>query len=91
MSKTENFFQELLALSTALSATLTAQLSFDPKQLKYCSTYNLAEGVDENNRKRDIYHLVRKIVKYSLIGCLGRLCFCINKLSLDSHFPETII
>ncbi len=51
------FFQELLALSTALSATLTAQLAFDPKHLKYCSTYNLAEGVDENNKKREIYHL----------------------------------
>ena len=49
--------QELLALSTALSATLTAQLSFDPKHLKYCSTYNLAEGVDETNKKREIYHL----------------------------------
>merc|ERR1719295_1426988 len=28
--------QELLALSTAFSATITAQLAFDPKQLKYC-------------------------------------------------------
>jgi len=50
-----------LALSTALSATLTAQLAFDPKHLKYCSTYNLAEGVDESNKKKEIYHLVRKI------------------------------
>ena len=44
-------------MSTALSATLTAQLAFDPKHLKYCSTYNLAEGVDESNKKREIYHL----------------------------------
>ncbi len=36
--------QELLALSTALSATLTAQIGFEAKQLKHCSTYNLAEG-----------------------------------------------
>ncbi len=48
--------QELLALSTALSATLTAQLAFDPKQLKYCSTYNLAEAIDKN-KKKAIYHL----------------------------------
>ena len=54
------FQQELLALSTALSATLTAQLAFDPKHLKYCSTYNLAEGVDESNKKKEIYHLVGK-------------------------------
>ena len=48
--------QELLALSTALSATLTAQLAFDSKHLKYCSTYNLAEAVDKN-MKKGIYHL----------------------------------
>jgi len=48
--------QELLALSTALSATLTAQLVFDTKSLKYCSTYNLAEAVDKN-MKKGIYHL----------------------------------
>ena len=50
------FFQELLALSTALSATLTAQLVFDQKQLKYCSTYNIAEGLDKDMNK-GIYHL----------------------------------
>ena len=49
-------FQELLALSTALSATLTAQLVFDPKQLKYCSTYNIAEALDKDMNK-GIYHL----------------------------------
>merc|ERR1719266_1868259 len=48
--------QELLALSTALSATLTAQLAFDSKHLKYCSTYNLAEAVDKD-MKKGIYHL----------------------------------
>ena len=46
----------LLALSTALSATLTAQLVFDPKQLKYCSTYNIAEALDKDMNK-GIYHL----------------------------------
>ena len=45
-----------MALSTALSATLTAQLAFDSKHLKYCSTYNLAEAVDKN-MKKGIYHL----------------------------------
>ena len=49
--------QELLALSTALSATLTAQLAFDPSQLKYCSTYRLAEAVDQENKQHGIYHL----------------------------------
>nr|XP_040563889.1 voltage-dependent T-type calcium channel subunit alpha-1H-like isoform X2 [Lepeophtheirus salmonis] len=49
--------QELLALSTALSATLTAQLVFSHKDMKYCSTYNLAEAIDENNKKRAIYSL----------------------------------
>ena len=47
----------MLALSTALSATLTAQLAFDPSQLKYCSTYRLAEAVDQENKKHGIYHL----------------------------------
>ena len=47
----------MLALSTALSATLTAQLAFDPNQLKYCSTYRLAEAVDQENKKHGIYHL----------------------------------
>lgn len=45
-----------MALSTALSATLTAQLVFDSKQLKYCSTYNIAEALDKN-MKKGIYHL----------------------------------
>ena len=50
--------QELLALSTVLSATLTAQIgSYDTKQLRYCSTYNLAEGMDEFNMKREIYRM----------------------------------
>lgn len=43
-------------MSTALSATLTAQLVFDNKSLKYCSTYNLAEALDKN-MKKGIYHL----------------------------------
>ena len=40
-----------------MSATLTAQLAFDPNQLKYCSTYRLAEAVDQENKKHGIYHL----------------------------------
>jgi hypothetical protein len=67
--------QELLALSTALSATLTAQLSFDPKHLKYCSTYNLAEGVDEN-KKKDIYHLVKHNKDYNFTNHWKRFSFC---------------
>ena len=35
--------QELLALSTTLSSSMAAQMVFDKKRLKYCSTYNLAE------------------------------------------------
>ena len=51
-------FQELLALSTALSATLMAQIGFESsKQLKHCSTYNLAEGIDEKDKSRAIYQM----------------------------------
>ena len=50
--------QELLALSTALSASLTAQIDFDSRQMKHCSTYNLAEGVDKDDGKaRGIYQM----------------------------------
>ncbi len=48
--------QELLALSTAFSTALTAQIAFDAKHLKHCSTYNLAEGVD-GNKKKGIYQV----------------------------------
>ena len=50
--------KELLALSTALSASLTAQIDFDSRQMKHCSTYNLAEGVDKDDAKaRGIYQM----------------------------------
>ena len=50
--------KELLALSTALSASLTAQIDFDSRQMKHCSTYNLAEGVDKDDGKaRGIYQM----------------------------------
>ena len=48
--------QELLALSTAFSTALTAQVAFDPGHLKHCTTYNLAEGVD-GNKKKGIYQV----------------------------------
>ena len=48
----------MLALSTALSASLTAQIDFDSRQMKHCSTYNLAEGVDRDDGKaRGIYQM----------------------------------
>ncbi len=47
--------QELLALSTAFSTALTAQVAFDARHLKHCSTYNLAEGVDGSSKKKGIY------------------------------------
>ena len=47
-----------MALSTALSASLTAQIDFDSRQMKHCSTYNLAEGVDKDDGKaRGIYQM----------------------------------
>lgn len=52
-------YQELLALSTALSATLTAQIGFDARQLKHCSTYHLAEGVDGSNKDRKTIYRLR--------------------------------
>ncbi len=53
--------QELLALSTAFSTALTAQIAFDAKHLKHCSTYNLAEGVD-GNKKKGIYQVCRNLL-----------------------------
>lgn len=52
------FSQEILVLSTALSATLSASVAFDPKQLKYCSTYKLAEAVDQEDKARRGHHLL---------------------------------
>jgi hypothetical protein len=39
--------QELLEMSTPVSNSMAAQLVFDTKRHKYCSTYNLAEGLDK--------------------------------------------
>ena len=79
----------MLALSTALSATLTAQLAFDPKQLKYCSTYRLAEAVDQENKQRGIYHLgseyelavtPKKTNQFTdIFGCFARCCLRFRK------------
>lgn len=49
--------QELLALSTGLTTSPSSQLAFDSKKLKYCSTYNLAEGIDIDAQQKAIYHL----------------------------------
>ena len=73
-------FQELLALSTALSATLTAQLSFDPSQLKYCSTYRLAEAVDQENKQHGIYHL----------GSEYELAVTPKKITSFSNFRDSV-
>ena len=70
----------MLALSTALSATLTAQLSFDPSQLKYCSTYRLAEAVDQENKQHGIYHL----------GSEYELAVTPKKITSFSNFRDSV-
>ena len=83
--------QELLALSTALSASLTAQIDFDSRQMKHCSTYNLAEGVDKDDGKaRGIYQMDSEEYElavtpkktnrfFDVFGCVTRGCVKFRK------------
>jgi hypothetical protein len=50
--------QELLEMSTPVSNSMAAQLVFDTKRHKYCSTYNLAEGLDKVHIKFTFKNLV---------------------------------
>ena len=85
----EKFTQELLALSSALSATLTAQIGFDARQLKHCSTYNLAEGIAPGRAGggRAIYRLASDEYELAVtpkksnycLNIFGCLCICISK------------
>jgi len=79
--------QELLALSTGLTTSPSSQLAFDSKKLKYCSTYNLAEGIDSAQQKA-IYHLgadldvitptQKKPMFRCLAACWGALSACFS-------------
>ena len=75
--------KELLALSTALSASLTAQIDFDKRQMKHCSTYNLAEGVDKDDGKaRGIYQMASEEYELAvtIINPSRDDCIVISKL-----------
>ena len=83
-----------MALSTALSATLTAQLVFDSKQLKYCSTYNLAEALDKN-MKKGIYHLGADAYELAVTPKKKRFWAiwspCCNVFSLIQEYMELFV
>ena len=84
--------KELLALSTALSASLTAQIDFDSRQMKHCSTYNLAEGVDKDDGKaRGIYQMASEEYELAVtpkktnpftdvFACFFQCCFWLSIL-----------
>ena len=51
------YVQELLDLSRDNNSPQSSGIVFDFTKYKYCSTYNLAEGMDSKKKQKGIYHL----------------------------------
>ena len=49
--------QELLDLSKDNNSPQPSGIVFDFSKYKYCSTYNLAEGMDSKKKQKGVYHL----------------------------------
>jgi len=99
--------QELLDTAKTVSDSQTSQLVFDFANYKYCSIYNLAEGMD-NRRQKEIYHLnhnlnvITPTKKKPMFRCVsacvkgisnffGRIRSCLNFAVDHSIFQQGIL
>ena len=57
VSITEILYQELLDLSKGNSSSASSQILFDFTRYNYCSTYNLAEGMDSKKKQKAVYSM----------------------------------
>merc|ERR550519_1046713 len=99
--------QELLDTAKTVSESQTSQLVFDFANYKYCSIYNLAEGIDSAQQKA-IYHLgadldvITPTQKKPMFRCLsacvkgisnffGRIRACLNFTVDHNIFQQGIL
>ncbi|XP_023326004.1 voltage-dependent T-type calcium channel subunit alpha-1G [Eurytemora carolleeae] len=99
--------QELLEMSTPITGSTAVQLVFDKKNLKYCSTFNLAEVMNSEDQSV-IYNLGSQLdlitptqkkpmfrclagVKNGICGFVNSVSSCLNRLVDHNIFQQGIL